>query len=291
MVLMGAVVAIYAFGQFPHPFSSVAETRMAEPVPSIPKVSGATLADALAEDKPRFSGPDIPILMYHHVGPLVNEDPMAQDLTVSSDDFEQQVIYFKRLGYESVTLAQIYANLHQGAALPARPIAFTFDDGYQDVFVNAVPILKQYGFVGSFAIATQLLGRPTYAVWDDVLMAQQQGMEIISHTENHLDLTSLKYSDEDLRREIFGSRQMLEEKLGQPVEFFVYPYGHHNAKVEALVREAGYKMALTTDYGTRITGSSLLAEPRVRVHGRDGLEKLKKIFSPVAHSVPAPLNP
>lgn len=240
------------------------------PVPRI------NLSSALAGSKADVKAIRVPILMYHHVGPLLN--PSATDLTVSPTDFEAQVQYFKNLGYQSVTLQQVYDALENKAILSSKPIVFTFDDGYKDVFENAIPILQKYNYSGTFAIATDLLGRPSYAVWDDVIAAQKAGMEIVSHTQNHLDLTNPIYSAADLYREIFDSKILLEQKLGIPVDFFVYPYGRSNQKVVDLVQQAGYKMAFTTAYGQEMRANALLNEPRVRVHGQDGLAKLKKIF-------------
>lgn len=225
----------------------------------------------------------IPILMYHHIGIPDPKDSMP-DLFVSPTDFESQLKYFKDQGYETITMQLAYDSLVSGMPLPPKPIIFTFDDGYKDNFTNAVPILQKYGDIGTFAIATELLGRPGYGVWGDVLGAHNQGMEIVSHTENHLDLASQVYSEADLRREIFGSKKILEDKLGVSVNFFVYPYGKYNDKVMALVKEAGYKIGLTTAFGFYINDKTLLATPRVRVHGTGGLEKLKKIFEPPAVS-------
>jgi len=236
----------------------------------------------------------VPVLMYHHVGEISTQerarDPIASDLTVSPSDFEAQVAYFHDRGFHSITMAQLYAALKNGSNLPSKPIIFTFDDGYKDVFVNAVPILQKYGYTGSFAIATELLGRPTYAVWSDVAAADKAGMEILSHSENHLDLTNKIYSEEDLHREIFDSKTVLESHLGHTVDFFVYPYGHYNYHVGELVAEAGYKMAFTTNYGVWIGKTNLVSEPRVRVHGVDGLSKLKSIFQP-QHTVAVRINP
>ena len=237
-----------------------------------PTVSASEITDG--------SSVSVPILMYHHVGPLLNTDAVASDLTVSIADFESQIQYFKEKGYASVSLAQVYSAVAFQIPLPPKPVVFTFDDGYQDVFENAIPILEKYGFTGTFAIATELLGRPSYAVWDEVLEAQKSGMEIVSHTENHLDLTSDKYSDKDLNREIFGSKQVLEEKLGTSIDFFVYPYGKYNDKVVGLVKAAGYKLALTTAFGLQVHEQTLLTTPRLRVHGQNGLDKIKRVFEP-----------
>lgn len=218
----------------------------------------------------------IPVLMYHRIG--APPDTASADLTVSIADFEAQVKYFFDSGFKTVSLAQVYDAFLLGAPLPERPIVFTFDDGYKDAFENAIPILKKYYYTGSFAVATQLLGRPGYAAWEDVLRARNDSMEIISHTQNHLDLTNPVYSDVDLRREIFDSKKILEERLGIPVDFFVYPYGRYNYRVGEFLVQAGYKMAFTTAFGLNLSKDHLLVEPRVRVHGQNGLEKLKKIF-------------
>ncbi len=260
----------------PHNISSVGSGQ-----PQTRNETKQTIVDvpkAQAASQPISGSLRVPVLMYHHVGYLA--DYSSADLTVSPEDFESQVRYFIDLGYHSVTVQDIYDAIVNGKPLPIRPIVFTFDDGYKDVFTYAVPILKKYGSVGSLAIATELLGRQNYAVLADVVDAKKQGMEIISHTQNHLDLSNPIYSVDDLHREIFGSKQLLEEKLGTAVDFFVYPYGHYNEKVIQMVKQAGYKMAFTTAYGMDLGTQNMLTEPRVRVHGQNGLDKLKIIFSP-----------
>ncbi len=270
------------------------KTKVLENATVIKTVSQAPTAQA-ATSKPvikkiSFGAVHVPVLMYHHVGELENSDALAKDLTVSPQDFETQVQYFKNAGYNSVSLQQVYDAFENRTVLPAQPIVFTFDDGYADVFAYAVPVLEKYGYTGSFAIATELLGRSTYANWDDVVTAHDLGMEIVSHTENHLDLTSKVYSEADLHREIFDSKSILEDKLGVTVDFFIYPYGKYNDQVMGMVKAAGYKMAFTTAYGQDLSKDNLLALPRVRVHGQDGLEKLKKVFEE-KHSASAQTNP
>jgi len=233
----------------------------------------------------------VPVLMYHHVGELKeNATALDLDLTVSPKNFEEQLNYFKQNGYESVSLSQVYLALTEGKTLPAKPVVFTFDDGWKDALQNAIPLLEKYGYTGSFAIATELLGRPDYSTWTDVMSAKNAGMEILSHSENHLDLTSAKYSDEDLRREIFDSKTKLELDLKTNVDFFVYPYGKLNQKAEEMVKQAGYKMAFTTAYGMDLSKDKLLEEPRVRVHGQNSLEKFKQLFEKVTRRDPASPN-
>ncbi|MGE5392589.1 MAG: polysaccharide deacetylase family protein [Candidatus Saccharibacteria bacterium] len=265
-----------------------------QPEHNAPVIAGAVVSPQPAAPvlAPAADSLHVPVLMYHHVGLVAdNADALDRDLTVSPSDFQAQVDYFKGKGYTAVTLKQVLAAAEGKGSLPRRPIVFTFDDGWKDVFENAVPILKQEGWIGSFAVATSLLGRPGYAQWDDVAAARDQGMEIISHSENHLDLTSRVYSKEDLERETLGAKRLLEEKLGQPVIAYVYPYGKYDQETVNLVRDAGFRMALTTKYGQYVRKEGLLEIPRVRVHGQDGLEKLRKIFEPKPQNAASPPNP
>lgn len=290
-IAVAVAIAIFLFVSFEFKEQSVLHSNYNESARLITSIFPPDLVKpSQARQVKQVSGINlyVPILMYHHVGDSF--DQVAADLTVSPQDFEAQVKYFKESGYNSVTLKEAYNAFENKAALPSKPIVFTFDDGYEDAFVNAVPILKKYGYVGSFAIATELLGRPSYGVWNDVFFAKNQGMEIISHSENHLDLSKPIYSNDDLYREIYLSKQILEEKLGTQIDFFVYPYGRLNNTVEQMVRDAGYKMALTTEHGTNIRENYLFEGQRVRVHGQDGLLKLKKIFEKSQHIASTPPN-
>lgn len=290
-IAVAVAIAIFLFVNFEAKKQNILHSNYGEPKSLVTSIIPPDLVKpSQAKQIKQISGTTlyVPILMYHHIGD--SYDQAAADLTVSPQNFEAQVKYFKESGYNSVTLKEAYNAFENSAALPSKPIVFTFDDGYEDAFVNAVPILKKYGYVGSFAIATELLGRPSYGVWNDVFYAKDQGMEIISHSENHLDLTKPIYSKDDLYREIFLSKQILEEKLGTSIDFFVYPYGRFNQTVEQMIKDAGYKMALTTEFGTNIRENYLFEVQRVRVHGQNGLEKLRKIFEKSQHIASAPPN-
>src|SRR5262249_24903450 len=84
----------------------------------------------------------VPILMYHHVSPLPTTDRLDFGLTVTAANFQQQMNFLANSGYHPVTLTDLFDHLYYQMLLPARPIVITFDDGYEDNYLYAFPILK-----------------------------------------------------------------------------------------------------------------------------------------------------
>jgi peptidoglycan/xylan/chitin deacetylase (PgdA/CDA1 family) len=219
----------------------------------------------------------VPVLMYHHVGDLPpHPDRIRLDLTVSTSDFSDQIALLDSLGYQTISTDQLYAALTAGAALPPKPIIITFDDGYDDVFANAVPILKQHNMTGTFAIITDFLGGPGYADISTLATAYQQGMELVCHSRHHIDFKDPKYSYQTKFDEIAGCKQDLKDNFGIETSTFIYPYGHFNAEVVKILKAAGFKMAFTTAFGSVNKGQDLLLLPRVRVHGSEQMQTYQK---------------
>jgi peptidoglycan/xylan/chitin deacetylase (PgdA/CDA1 family) len=226
----------------------------------------------------------VPILMYHHVGDAPEgADSMRISLTIPTSEFEIQVAWLKGQGYESITLNDLLRYTKSQKLLPEKPVIFTFDDGYLDVFENAVPVLQKYGFVGSFAIITQFTGRSygtnAYAPWQKIKEAQKLGMEIISHTQDHFDGTSEKYDATFILRNLKDSQTDLLTNLGaKSPPILIYPYGHYDGEYLKLAQEAGYEMALTVEQGKTIYLDRLMEIPRIRVSRNENIEIFKRLI-------------
>lgn len=246
-----------------------------------------------AEDRAPLSVPEkasivkIPILMYHHVGDFpAKASKTRKDLTVSATDFENEVRWFAEEGYTSIRLEDIYLLSRDKFSLPKKPIVFTFDDGYRDVFLNAIPILKKYNFVGSFAIITQYPGGKQgdnfYASWPEIAAARDAGMEIVSHTQNHFDGKDKKYSINFIAKNLAGSIEDIKNHLGFTANILIYPYGHYTSAEITEAKKLGLVMGLTVHEGDQIDLNNLLEIPRIRVHGKENkenIETFKKILS------------
>ena len=222
----------------------------------------------------------VPILMYHHVGETPDyADSTRRDLTVSLSDFTTQVNWLAGQGFHSVTLEQVYQATQNRLVLPEKPIVFTFDDGYTDALTNVPGILRSHGYTGSFGIITRYVGQPDYATWDQIRNAQAQGMEIVSHTQDHFDGSSRKYNYEFIKENLTGSQQDLAQELGIGSHILIYPYGHFTAEYIQAAQDSGFDMALTVAYGSRVDPSNLMQVPRVRVHGNETLERFIEILT------------
>jgi peptidoglycan/xylan/chitin deacetylase (PgdA/CDA1 family) len=251
-------------------------------VPALVPLPTATPRPATAS-RPRPSA-DLPILMYHHVGPLPpRPDAIRRDLTVSPANFEKQLVYLAESRIQTVHLDALMTHLGGGPQLPPRAVVLTFDDGYDDNYQFAFPLLRKYGMVGTFFITTGFIGKPGYLTWAQIEEMALGGMSIQAHSADHADLTAIR--PVDLTRQLVAPKLLLEERLGQPVRFMAYPAGKFNRTVVEATRAAGYAAAVTVSHGTVHVPSALYEVFRVRVRGSDSVEKLAARFTPASWRV------
>lgn len=186
----------------------------------------------------------VPILLYHYIRDYTDpNDPTGITLSVSPENFDKQMQWLSEHNFQTVDL-DYFSNPYK---TDKRPIVITFDDGYQDAYESAVPILLKYGFSGTFYIITDKAETPGYLTWKEMRQMQEVGMIIGSHTRSHPALVLL--SKEHVYQELSESKKILEEKLGVEIANFCYPYGKHNDTNVDTAKEAGYQTATTTKKG------------------------------------------
>jgi peptidoglycan/xylan/chitin deacetylase (PgdA/CDA1 family) len=217
----------------------------------------------------------VPILMYHRIRVAPPGTPsMERRLSVDPRVFAEQMEWLKRHGYRAVTQRELFHALISGRPLGRKPILISFDDGYSDVFHNALPVLVRLGLrATAYVISGRTLRSDTvFLTWHLLRALEREGVEIGSHTVTHRDLTTL--SDADALRELVASRRALEHRLGHFVQWLAYPGGAYDARIERLARQAGYVLAVTTDSGTVQSARSPLALRRLRVLDSTGVAGL-----------------
>ena len=205
----------------------------------------------------------IPVLMYHSVNPQGNPD--VNRLVVMPATFEKQMRFLKQRGYNVIPLEAVADLLKNSKRLPRRPITITFDDGYKDNYTYAFPVLKKYALPATVFIITNEVGRPDRLSWGQIKEMQASGIIAFgSHCLGPEPLVNIK-SDTELKRIIFDSKKLLEEKLGCPVTMFGYPEGRFNDKIKKLVKDAGYRLAVATSPGKEYPNNDVFLIKRLRI--------------------------
>ena len=278
LIVTGAVLLIRHSAAPPRAPAAPAGTI---PAAAEPAAAATPTAAPPAAAKPRLRLPaelpagtiTLPVLMYHRIDrPARGLPDLTQRLTVAPRDFAAQMAWLSGHGYHAVTQQQVFAAVVRGRPLPARPVLVTFDDGYRDVLVHAVPVLARLHMPATAYVITDRTGNDTrgpWLSWADLRRMERIGIDIGSHTINHRDLTAMPPAR--ALDELVRSRLRLEARLHHPVQWFAYPFGAFNPRVEALTRRAGYVLAVTTQPGRAQNRSRPLALHRNEVLDTTGV--------------------
>ncbi|WP_017531427.1 polysaccharide deacetylase family protein, partial [Pelosinus sp. HCF1] len=189
--------------------------------------------------------------------------------------------YLKAHGYTTISLQDLYYHFTIKSPLPPKSIFLTFDDGYEDNFTNALPLLKKYGMTATVCIISNWIGKEND--WEqyngkphcrtmDLSQLQEwlkQGMSICAHTANHPFLSKL--DNEEILHELINCKNTLEEQLHIPIEFLCYPYGDFDDRVKMMANQVGYKAALGIFKNTHFWKRDLLSLKRVVISSRQPL--------------------
>ena len=245
-------------------------------------------APVLIPAKPPATKLLVPIFMYHHVSDQPLSNYLDYGLTVTTTNFNAQLDWLQQQGYHSINQTELFDALYYGKALPAHPMILTFDDGYKDVYKNALPALLAHHYRGVFYIITGMIGG-NYMTWPQVRKLAQDGMQISSHTIHHVNIGQPP-SWTTTQSELLVSKKTLEAQLKQPVQFFCYPTGepfHHDPLYEQQIVLAdlyrdGY-VAATLDpfyFDSVIQNAQTPYQlPRIRVSGGESLQLFTSILN------------
>ena len=203
---------------------------------------------------------EVPVLLYHRV---TNRVPPGtkHGIYVTETNFERQLTFLKQRGYESLTFEDVESITHGKRITPDRPVILTFDDGYEDNYEYAFPLLQKY----SFKAVIFLIGNPAIKsnIWDTgdgepeaplltnahIREMRKYGIEFGSHSLNHKNMSVVTPTEVD--KELRHSKRNIEKRIGVPVHSFAYPYGKLNENVKRSVHDAGYTFGIASDSGPR----------------------------------------
>jgi glycosyltransferase involved in cell wall biosynthesis/peptidoglycan/xylan/chitin deacetylase (PgdA/CDA1 family)/GT2 family glycosyltransferase len=237
----------------------------------------------------RLAGSPVGALLFHAVG----EIPRGEDryYHISPGLFRDHLRWLSRLG-----IATLLPDEYLRGDTSPLSVMLTFDDGYEDFYTTAFPLLAELGLKATvFIVAGNIGGTSSWVQRSPaahrklldlpkMLEMQNHGIRFGSHSLSHLHLTGV--DARTLRREVVDSRSKLEDLLGTEVTSFAYPGGRVDERVRAEVGMAGYTSAFTTSEGRNDWNDPLLLR-RISLSESDGRLaariKMRTGRSPGAH--------
>ena len=235
----------------------------------------------IADELRKCGNYPIAILFYHRIA-----DSHPNDWSMSTQDFVRQLDWLQT-HFDIVTLEEAQRRIV--ARFNDRPtVAITFDDGYAENVTTAIPELVRRNLPATYFVATDfartgeafphdadrgVLLQPNTI--EDLRQFSAAGIEIGAHSKSHANLAAIE-DEEQLRDEIVGSAQLLEQWCRVPIRYFSFPYGlpaNTSQKAVDVIREAGFA-GFCTAYNAWNWPGSVGFHMR-RCHADPGLQSLK----------------
>ena len=190
------------------------------------------------------------IYMFHSV----SDTPISSDtdLSVTTENFEN-------------FLSELTKHSHGGFLGEYSEYYITFDDGYEDNYTNAFPLLQKYNVKATIFVVTSLIGKDGYCSAEQLYEMAHSGLvSVQSHGVSHTDLTTL--SDTEILTELVVSHDELERITDSKIYAFSYPNGGYNDTVLELIGQSGiYTHAVSTKTPNWSRSQDLFALPRTGV--------------------------
>lgn len=218
----------------------------------------------------------VPIISYHRFG-----DGKGR-LSVSREQFMQQMEYLKRHGYRPISLQDLIAFLRAEKAIPKRSVVLTIDDGYRSVYEIAFPILAKYGYPVTVFIYTDYIGKGGLT-WRQMKKMEASGLFAFqAHSKTHDNLTvrsateTIQQYKSRLRDEVKKPVTKLEKRMSIKVLGYAYPFGAVNRMVVDELMEGGYELGATVRRGANPFFAFPYALRRTMIYEADKLAQFEQ---------------
>lgn len=228
----------------------------------------------------------VPILCYHRFSATGAGNASPRSLTgkmvVSATNFAAQLDWLARNDYHVIRLSQLVAFLEGKRPLPRRSVVITVDDGYESMVRIALPALRKHGFPATLFVYTDFIGAGDALSWAQLQELDASGLvDIQPHSKTHRNLLDRAAGESDaayrqmIELETRAPRDLLERRLGKPVQHYAYPFGDANETVLDVLQRQPYQLAVTVNPG----GNAFFAQPlmlrRTMIYGDYDLEDFR----------------
>lgn len=229
--------------------------------------------------------PGASILLYHRFRPTA-----STFTTVTNESFENQIVWLKERGFHFVKLSTLVDAVREGREPPAKSIAITVDDGHFTQYTHMFPILQKHHVPATLFIYTDGIAEndvPYAMSWNQLKEMQASGLiDIQAHSLSHPNFQEKRNSMSPeafyqfAMTELVKSKAILEDRLGQKISYFAWPYGAFDRSLAKLAEKAGYEAAFGTDGSQIDLTSNLFALPRFHIKTETVDDRLAALVMP-----------
>lgn len=213
----------------------------------------------------------IPVITYHSIQ---DENPEDNEYIVKTADFEKTISLFEKEGFTFIDTYDLLDIINNKKVLPKNPILITFDDGYEDNYKNAYPILKKYNAKATIFVIGSYVGKEgNYLNWNQIKeMSESEVIDIASHSYNLHDLfedgpnkgktwLSAKLEDESdehyyekVKNDLIWNNNLLYEHSSRFPIAIAYPGAMTNEIAQKALKDSGMEFGFI---GANKTSSKL----------------------------------
>ena len=216
---------------------------------------------------------DIPVLLYHFFHNHNKYENMKSVISLRIDKFEDQLKYLKDNNYMTLKLKDLELYVQGKIQIRENSVVLTIDDGNDSIYSLAYPVIEKYGInVTVFAITS----------WNEsVLERQTKFVEIHSHTHNMHVTGKCNGGQGGLFKCVEYDKGIADLKKSREVlnntTYLAYPFGEYTNNSIQMLKDSGYTMALTTNYGNAKVGDNLYLITRIYIYNQYNLETFKRL--------------
>lgn len=217
----------------------------------------------------------IPVLYYHSV-----DENASNEVTITPEKLQEQLDYINDNNYVTITMTELYNHIENNKPIPEKSILITFDDGYMNNYTEAFPMLKELNMTATIFCVGNSLDGSYYLSEEAIKEMSDYGIDIESHTVNHVHLDTMSYDEQLL--ELKNSKNILEKITGKEVLSLAYPFGDYNDNTIKAAKDAGYKMGFTTKLGLSDRTDDIYKLDRIYISSSYDMNTFKNLLKNTA---------
>jgi peptidoglycan/xylan/chitin deacetylase (PgdA/CDA1 family) len=243
------------------------------------------LASRMGAARQSADAPTVRALTYHRVR-AADREPFS----VTPEAFEAQMAWLASEGL-AVSLAEVEQVLAGTGSLRRNAVLVTIDDGYRDVYTDALAILSRHRIPALLFVSTAAIeerdsapvrgvGADAHVSWSELAELVQAGIAIGSHGWEHRSLAQMLLNEAE--GQMVRSRTVLEQRLGIAVRAFAYPFGtraDYSSETRAALVRSGYTTGFTSQHGAIAAGMDSFTLPRIKIEGGEGMWMFRQLVA------------